>query len=123
MTKNPILDELHAVRERLLAEAGGTLDALVDRLQAEEQQSDRPRFKPRCTRSRRSRAKRKWKIRRHRPVIGDVNLLHRCTINAKRHFGESVTVTLSIANFSPKGSQILRKNSSALAFSTSMLIR
>lgn len=49
MTKNPILDELHAVRERLLAEAGGTLDALVDRLQAEEQQSDRPRFKPRRT--------------------------------------------------------------------------
>jgi hypothetical protein len=47
MTKNPILDELHAVRERLLADAGGTLDALVDRLQAEEQQSDRPRFKPR----------------------------------------------------------------------------
>jgi len=53
MTKNPILDELHAVRERLLADAGGTLDALVDRLQAEEQQSDRPRFKSqrakRCT--------------------------------------------------------------------------
>ena len=49
MTKNPILDELHAVRERLLANAGGTLDALVDRLQAEEQESDRPRFKPRRT--------------------------------------------------------------------------
>jgi hypothetical protein len=49
MTKNPILDELHAVRERLLADAGGTLDALVDRLQAEEQQSDRPRFEPRRT--------------------------------------------------------------------------
>jgi hypothetical protein len=49
MTKNPILDELHAVREQLLAEAGGTLDALVDRLQAEEQHSDRPRFKPRRT--------------------------------------------------------------------------
>ncbi|MEX0716915.1 MAG: hypothetical protein WD066_10020 [Planctomycetaceae bacterium] len=49
MTKNPILDELHAVRERLLAEAGGTLDALVDRLQSEEQDSDRPRFKPRRT--------------------------------------------------------------------------
>lgn len=53
MTKNPILDELHAVRERLLADAGGTLDALVDRLQAEEQQSDRPRFQSqgtkRCT--------------------------------------------------------------------------
>jgi hypothetical protein len=49
MTKNPILDELHDVRERLLADAGGTLDALVDRLQAEDQQSDRPRFKPRRT--------------------------------------------------------------------------
>ena len=47
MMQNPILDELHAVRERLLADAGGTLDALVDRLQAEEQRSDRPRFKPR----------------------------------------------------------------------------
>jgi hypothetical protein len=44
MTKNPILDELHAVREKLLSDAGGTLDALVDRLQAEEQKSDRPRY-------------------------------------------------------------------------------
>ena len=49
MTKNPILDELHAIRERLLEDAGGTLDALVDRLQAEEQQSDRPRFQSRRT--------------------------------------------------------------------------
>jgi hypothetical protein len=49
MTKNPILDELHAVREQLLAEAGGTLDGLVDRLQAEERQSDRPHFTPRRT--------------------------------------------------------------------------
>lgn len=49
MTKNPILDELHAIREQLLANAGGTLDALVDRLQAEEQKSDRPRFMPRQT--------------------------------------------------------------------------
>ncbi len=49
MTKNPILDELHAVRERLLADAGGTLDALVDRLQVDEQKSSRPRFKPRRT--------------------------------------------------------------------------
>jgi hypothetical protein len=44
MTKNPILDELHAVRRQLLAEAGGSLDALLDRLQAEEQKSTRPRF-------------------------------------------------------------------------------
>jgi hypothetical protein len=49
MTKNPILKELHSVRQRLLAETGGTLDALVDRLQTEEQHSDRPRFKPRRT--------------------------------------------------------------------------
>lgn len=49
MTKNPILEELHAVREQLLADAGGTLDALVNRLQVEEQQSDRARFKPRRT--------------------------------------------------------------------------
>lgn len=49
MTNNPILDELHEVRERLLAESGGTLDGLVDRLQAEEQQSNRPRFQSRRT--------------------------------------------------------------------------
>jgi hypothetical protein len=49
MNKNPILDELHAVREQLLADAGGTLDALVDRLQTEELETDRPRFRPRRT--------------------------------------------------------------------------
>jgi len=53
MTKNPILDELHAIREQLLEDAGGTLDALVDRIQADEQRSNRPRFKSqrtsRCT--------------------------------------------------------------------------
>ena len=49
MNKNPILDEIHAVREQLLANAGGTLDALVAQLQTEEQNSDRPRFKPRQT--------------------------------------------------------------------------
>lgn len=49
MTKNPILDELHSIRERLLADAGGTLDALVDRLQAEEQESDRPRYQTKRT--------------------------------------------------------------------------
>lgn len=47
MTKNPILDELHAVRDQLLADIGGTLVALVDRLQAEERKSNRPRFTPR----------------------------------------------------------------------------
>ncbi len=49
MTKNPILDELHAVRKKLLDDAGGTLDALVDRLQAEERQSNRPRYRGRRT--------------------------------------------------------------------------
>ncbi len=49
MTNNPILDELHAIREQLLADAGGTLDALVDRIQADEQLSNRPRFKSRRT--------------------------------------------------------------------------
>lgn len=48
-TRNPILDELHAVREQLLADAGGTLDALVDRLQAEERRSEHPRYTTRRT--------------------------------------------------------------------------
>ena len=39
---NPILDELHVIREQLLAESGGTLDGLIDRLQAEQRSSDRP---------------------------------------------------------------------------------
>lgn len=49
MTKDPILDELRAIREKLLDDAGGTLDALVDRLQAEERQSNRPRYHARRT--------------------------------------------------------------------------
>jgi hypothetical protein len=39
--KQPILDELHAVREQLLAEAGGTLAGLVSRLEAEQAASGR----------------------------------------------------------------------------------
>ncbi len=39
--KQPILDELHAIRERLLAESGGTLAGLVARLQAEQAASGR----------------------------------------------------------------------------------
>ena len=50
MTKNPILDELYAIREQLLADSGGTLDALVDRLQMEERDSDRPQYEARRTR-------------------------------------------------------------------------
>jgi len=45
--KNPILDEIRQTRESLLREAGGTLDALVERLQAEERRSDHPTWKPR----------------------------------------------------------------------------
>ena len=41
MAKNPILDKLHAVREQLLAESGGTLEGLVSRLQAEQERSGR----------------------------------------------------------------------------------
>lgn len=47
--KNPILDELHAVRERLLAESGGTLSGLVARLQAEQETSGRTILKTRRT--------------------------------------------------------------------------
>ena len=49
MTKNPILDELQTIREQLLADAGGTVDALVDRLQSHEKQSDRLRYSTRRT--------------------------------------------------------------------------
>jgi hypothetical protein len=41
MTKNPILDELHATRRKLLDESGGTLAGLVARLQAEQEASGR----------------------------------------------------------------------------------
>jgi len=41
MPKNPILDELRETREELLAEAGGTLTALVARLQEDERTSGR----------------------------------------------------------------------------------
>lgn len=54
MSKNPILDELRQTRERLLAEAGGTLDGLVAQLQRDERRSDREFVRPkrrtsRCT--------------------------------------------------------------------------
>ena len=45
--KQPILDELHAVREQLLAESGGTLSGLVARLQAEQESSGRTVLKAR----------------------------------------------------------------------------
>jgi hypothetical protein len=39
--KQSILDELHALREQLLVESGGTLAGLVTRLQAEQKASGR----------------------------------------------------------------------------------
>ena len=41
MTKNPTLDAIRQTREKLLAESGGTLAGLVDRLQVEEKASGR----------------------------------------------------------------------------------
>jgi hypothetical protein len=42
MTKTqPILDELHAVREQLLADAGGTLAGLVARIRENQKSSGR----------------------------------------------------------------------------------
>jgi hypothetical protein len=40
-TNQPILDELHAVREQLLADAGGTLAGLVARIQEDQKASTR----------------------------------------------------------------------------------
>ena len=39
--KQPILDELHFIRQKMLAESGGTLAGLVARLQAEQASSSR----------------------------------------------------------------------------------
>lgn len=44
---DPILDDLHATRERLLAESGGTLKGLVARLEKEQAASGRQLWKPR----------------------------------------------------------------------------
>lgn len=46
MTENPILDELRSTRERLLAESGGTVTGLLDRLRADQAESERPAYKP-----------------------------------------------------------------------------
>lgn len=46
MTRNPILDDLRKTRERLLAEAGGTLEGLVAQLQRDERQSGREFVRP-----------------------------------------------------------------------------
>ncbi len=39
--KNDILDELHAIREQMLADAGGTLAGLVAKIQADQAKSGR----------------------------------------------------------------------------------
>ena len=44
-----ILDELHTIREQLLAESGGTLEGLVARLQKEQRESGRIVLKTRRT--------------------------------------------------------------------------
>ena len=49
MTKNPILDELHAVRKQLLADAGGTLEGLVAKIQSDQKASGRTVRKSRRT--------------------------------------------------------------------------
>ena len=41
MTQNPILEELHKTRERLLESAGGTLAGLVAHLQEAQRKSGR----------------------------------------------------------------------------------
>ncbi|MGB7323641.1 MAG: hypothetical protein WBD31_02130 [Rubripirellula sp.] len=41
MTTDPILDELHAVRERMLADAGGTLAGLAAKIEADQAKSGR----------------------------------------------------------------------------------
>lgn len=41
VTTQRVLDELHEIREQLLAESGGTLEGLVARLQKEQQASGR----------------------------------------------------------------------------------
>jgi hypothetical protein len=45
--KDPILEELHATRAKLLADSGGTLSGLVARLQREESESGRSVWVPR----------------------------------------------------------------------------
>ncbi len=41
ITQTPILDELHAVREQMLADAGGTLAGLVAKIQSDQAKSGR----------------------------------------------------------------------------------
>jgi hypothetical protein len=36
MTKDPIIEEIHRIREKMLEECGGDLEKLMDRLKARE---------------------------------------------------------------------------------------
>ncbi len=56
MAKNPILDELRETRERLLAEAGGTLEGLVAQLQRDQSRSGREFVRPKAGRTEERRA-------------------------------------------------------------------
>lgn len=57
MTPNPILEELHKTREKLLESAGGTLAGLVAELQEEERKSGRVVLDPKELRRRREAAR------------------------------------------------------------------
>lgn len=46
MTINPILDEIHATREKLLAEHGGDLHAYVEAARKRALESGRPIYQP-----------------------------------------------------------------------------
>ena len=46
---DPILQDLHATRERLLAASGGTLAGLAMRLRKEQSESERKTWEPRRT--------------------------------------------------------------------------
>jgi hypothetical protein len=46
MTSNPILDEIHATREKLLAEHGGDLHAYVEAARKRALESGRPIYQP-----------------------------------------------------------------------------
>ncbi len=56
MTENPILEELHKTRERLLESAGGTLAGLVAHLQEAERKSGRVILDPKELRRKRQAA-------------------------------------------------------------------
>ena len=74
MTNNPILDELHAARERLLAECGGTVSTCLTAFELIRRhfnvQNTNRRITKRCTGAAKLR-RLKWKVSRRRPVIAN----------------------------------------------------